>query len=106
MRKNDTCVIEIVMFYETKTKNLAKLYSVLSYVLYYVIENYVCIDYLCCHSKKLSVISSDKMFEEDSYNEFIGIGIPEVIMHLIYCHRFTKNTNSTVILVYQYCLVN
>ena len=24
------------------------------------------------------------------YNELIGIGIPEVLMNLIYCHRFMK----------------
>ena len=69
MRQNDTCVIELVMFYETKTKNPTKGYMLLSCVLYYVIEYYVCIDYLCCQSKTLSVISSDKIFEEESYNE-------------------------------------
>ena len=74
MRKNDTCVIAIVMFYETKTKNLIKLYRVLSCVFYSIIENYVCIEYLCCNSKTLSVISSNKIFEEASYNGLLGIG--------------------------------
>ena len=106
MREKDTCVIAIVILYETKTKNPTKVYRVLSCVLYSVMYNYVWIDFLCCHSKTLSVISSDKIFEEASYNDLIGIGIPEVLMNLISCHGFTKQTNSTVILAYRYCLVN
>ena len=62
MRKKDTCVIALVMFYESKTKNPIKFYRVLSFVLYYIIENYFCINYLCCQSKTLSRISSDKIF--------------------------------------------
>ena len=71
------------MFYETKTKKPTTVYRVLSCVIYSVIENYVCNNYLCCHSKKLSVISSDKIFGEASYNELLGIGIPEVLTNLI-----------------------
>ena len=65
MRKKDTCVIALVMFYDTKTKNTTNLYWVLRCVLYYVIDNYVFTDYLCCHSKTFSIISSDKIFEEE-----------------------------------------
>ena len=104
--KKDTCVIVLVIFNETKTKNPTKVYRVLSFVLYSVIENYVCIDYICCHSKKLSFISSAKIFEETSYNELLGIGIPELLMNLISCHVFMKKTNSTVILVCRYWLVD
>ena len=42
MRKKDTCVIAIVMFYYTKN-NSRKVYRVLSCVLYSVVDNYVCI---------------------------------------------------------------
>ena len=34
-----------------------------------------------------------------SYNEFIGIGIQEVLMNLLSFHEFTKKINSTVILL-------
>ena len=61
MRKKDTCVIALIMFYESK-KIPMKVYRVLSCVIYYIIENYVCIEYLCCQSKILSSISSDKIF--------------------------------------------
>ena len=106
MRKKDTCIIALVMFYENKTKNSTKVYRVLSCVLYSVIDNYVWIDYLCCHSKTLRIISSDRIFEEASYNGLLGIGIPEVLMNLISWHGFTKKKNSTVMLVCRYCLVN
>ena len=78
---------------------------VLSCVIYYVIDNYVCIDYLCFHSKTLSFIYFDKISEEASYDGLLGIGIPEVLMNLISCHEFT-NKNSTVILVRLSFLVN
>ena len=82
------------------------MYRVLSCVPYSVIENYVCIDYLCCHFKNLSVISSDKISEEASYNGLLSMGIPDLFMNLVSCHGFMEKQNSTVILVCQYCLVN
>ena len=104
--KNNTCVTVLVIFYDNRTNNTMKFYRFLSGVLYSVIENYVCNNYLCCHSKKLSVISSDKIFGEASYNELLGIGIPEVLMNLVSCHGFMKKPNSTVILVCRYSLEN
>ena len=59
-----------------KQKNTIRVYRVLSCVLYSVIDNYVFIDYICCQSKTLSRISSDKISEQASYNELLGIGIP------------------------------
>ena len=50
MRKKDTYFIVLIMFYETKTDNPIKVYMVLSFVLYSVIDNNVCIDHKCCHS--------------------------------------------------------
>ena len=68
-----------------------KVLRVLSRVLYSFIENYVCIDYLGCQYKRLSTICSDKIFSGMSYNSFLGIGIPEVLMNLISCHGFMKD---------------
>ena len=78
----------------------------LSSVLCYAIENYVFIEYLCCHYKTLSVISSDEIFEKENYNGLLGIGIPEVLRNLVSCHGFTKKADLTVILVYPSHLVN
>ena len=51
MRKKDTCFIALIMYYENKVTKPKKVYRVLSCVLYYLIDNYVCIDYLSCQSK-------------------------------------------------------
>ena len=53
---------------------------------YSFIYNYVFIDYVCFHSRTITVISSDKIFEEASYNELLDIVISEVLMNLISCH--------------------
>ena len=106
IKKKDTCVISLIMFYESKGKNPIILYRLLSCILYSFIDNYVCIDYLCCKSKTLSRIYSDRIFEQTSYNILIGIGIPEVLLNLVSCHGFAEKPNSTVILNFQYLLVN
>ena len=48
MRKKGTWVIAIIMLYDSKSKTTAKVYRVLSCLIYSLINNYVCIDYLCC----------------------------------------------------------
>ena len=48
----------------------------------------------------------DKISEEASYDELLGIGITEVSMKLISCHGFTKKKNPTVILVSRSRLLN
>ena len=76
IKTNNTCVIPLVIFYENRTKNAKKVYRVLSCIFYSVIENYVWD--LCCHYKTVSDTSSYKLFENKSYIELLGIGIPEV----------------------------
>ena len=106
MRKKDTCVIALIMFYESKSKNPIKVYRVFSCVPYSLIKKYVCIEYLCFQSKKLSSISYDRIFEHTSYNILLGIGIPEVLMNLVSFHGFMEKPNKTFILNFQCCLVN
>ena len=69
------------------------MYGVLSFVVFSLIDNYVCIDYLPCQS-----ISSNPTFEDTSFNTLLGIGIIELLLDLLSCHGFTKKPNSTVIL--------
>ena len=88
--KKNACVIALVMFYQNRTTNPKKVFRVLIFVLYSVIDNYVCIDYLCCQSKTSGVISCDKIFVNTIYNELLGIGIPEVLINVISCHGLTK----------------
>ena len=71
----------------------------LSCVVCYVIESFVCIDYLICQYEMLSVMCSDKIFDDRSYNEWIVIGITEVLMNCISCRGLMKDTNSNAILL-------
>ena len=56
--KNKTIVSAVLMFYETR-KSPKKAFNVLSCVIYNIINNYVCIDYLACESKILSELPVD-----------------------------------------------
>ena len=60
MKKKTTCVLGLVIFYETRHKNVTKYFRVLSCFIYSIIENYVYIDYLYFQSKKLSDICVDR----------------------------------------------
>ena len=46
MVKANTYVISLVMFYDNRTMNKLRLFRLLSCVVYYLIDNCVCIDYL------------------------------------------------------------
>ena len=63
VRKKNTCVMALIMFYDNNGLKPKQVYRVLSCVVYYPIYNYVCIDYLFCQSKTLSSISSQPTFE-------------------------------------------
>ena len=53
MLKKNTSVMAPIMIYKTGGKDIRKVYIVLSCVVYTIIDNYVCIDYLLCQSKTL-----------------------------------------------------
>ena len=99
MKNNNTCVLALVIFYETRHKNATKYFRVLSCVIYTIIDNYVCICYLACQSKKISVICMDRKYLEIFFNKFLGVGIPYLLVKLFFCHGFMKNINSTFILL-------
>ena len=105
LRNNNRCFMVLIMFYENNGLKPKILYRVLSCVVYYLIYNYVCIDYLLFQSKTLSSISSQKTFEQTSFNILLGIVITEMLLNLVSCHGFMKKPNSTVILNCQSRLV-
>ena len=88
MIKRGKCVIELIMFYGSKGTKPKNWYGLLSCFLYSIIENYVWIDYLSCQSKTLSSIYSNRIFEQKRFNTLLGIGIPEVLLNVVSCHRF------------------
>ena len=98
LKEKNTCVMELIIFYENNGVKPKKMYRVLSCVLYSLIENYVCIDYITCQSKTLSNIYSNRILEQTSFNILLGIVIPELLLNLLSCHGFMKKLNETVIL--------
>ena len=106
LKENNKCVMALIIVYENNGIKPKKVYRELSCVVYSLVDNYVCIDYLLFQSKTLSSISSQKTFEQTSFNILLGIGIPELLMNLVSCHGFMKKPNSTVILNCRYFLIN
>ena len=52
LSKTNTSVLALLMFYDTIGVKPNKYFRVLSCVIYTIIGNYVCIDYLACQLKK------------------------------------------------------
>ena len=76
------------MFHDTSGVKLKKYFRVLSCVVYTIIENYICIEYLGCESKQLSEIYVDYIYVEKYFNRILGIGITDLLMNLFSCHGF------------------
>ena len=51
-RKENTCILSLLMFNENIKNMISK---VLSSVVYCIMDNYACDDYLCCQQSKLRV---------------------------------------------------
>ena len=89
------------MSYGTR-KNTNKDFKVLSFVIFTIINNYVCIDYLSCESKKLSEIPvcSGGVLKHGnkSFDKILVIGIPDLVMKLLSCYAFLKKIHSFVII--------
>ena len=52
LANNNNIVLALIMLYETRADNPKKAFRLLSCVIYTIINNYVCIDYLACQYKK------------------------------------------------------
>ena len=95
-------MLALIMFYETWGDNPKESFRVLRCVIYSIIKNYVCIDYLACIKKKWSEITMGSKWSSKhgykSFDRILGIGIPYLLMNLMYCHGFLKNINYVVII--------
>ena len=81
---------------------MSNLFRVLSCVIYTIIDKYVWIDYLGHEKAKLSdlrlgVTGGYKHYDTD-YDNVLGIGIPDLLLNLLSCHGFSKNTEYVVML--------
>ena len=59
-------------------------------VVYCIINHYVCADYLCCPQTKLNV--ANKIFENTTINDISETGIIELLISIVSCHVFVKDT--------------
>ena len=77
------------------------MFKVLSCVIYTIIKNYVCIDYLGSEiflsDLRLGQGGSYKHFNK-IYDNVLGFGIPDLLMNLLSCHGFLKKNDYIVIL--------
>ena len=95
----------LILIYGNNEKDTKTVYRVLSCVVYTLIDNYVCIDYLSCQPKQICEISSNPSFKETIFNLLLGIDIPELLLNLLSCHVFMNKSNSTLIINFRSCMV-
>ena len=72
------------------------IFKVLGSIVYCIMNNDICADYLCCQQAKLQF--SDKGFETTTLNDISGIRITELLTNVISYHEFVNNKKSTFIL--------
>ena len=92
-KKDNTRVIALLIFYENRN---TVIFKVLGSVIYWIMYNYLCVDYMCSRQGLLS--SAHKVFEKTTFNDISGIGIQELLMKIMYYHGFVKDKKATVTL--------
>ena len=78
------------------------MFRVLSCVIYTIIRNYACIDYLDYEKKYISdqCLGTGGSYKHlnKKYDNVLGFGIPDLLMIFLSCHGFLKNNDSVVVL--------
>ena len=69
----------------------------MSSIVYCIMDNYVCDDYLCFLKTRLRVTITGQGFENRTYNDVSVISITELLINIISFHGFLNNMNSAVI---------
>ena len=89
------------MFFENR-KNEKKMFRVLSCVIYTIIRNCVCTDYLSSEKAKLSGlhlgVAGRYKHLGGKYDNVLSFGIPNMLFNFLSCRGFLKNNESIVIL--------
>ena len=97
--KNNVTVLSLTMFYENSD---TVIFRVLGSVVYTIIDNYICLDYMFLFQYKL--FKHDRNFE-NKLSDFSWMGIPEILMNFMSCHGFSMNQLSKFILTWRILLV-
>ena len=70
------------------------MFRVLSSVIYIIIDKYVCIDYLGSEKSKLNDLkigcTGSRKHNGMDYNNVLGIGIPDLLINLLFFLRIFK----------------
>ena len=101
--KGNTRLFTLIFFYESR-KNTK--FKVLSSIVYFIMDDIVCVDFMCFPETKIHVTCKVQGFGNRTYNAVSIIGIPEILMNIISCHGFVNNTKSAVILLCRNKLVD
>ena len=100
--KPNTRLLALVMFFGNGKNDAKKMFKVLSCVIYTILSNYVCIDYLGSEKSKLSdlrigVVGNYKHIGKQ-YDNLLGFGIPDLLLKFLSCQGFLKKNDSIVTL--------
>ena len=99
---DSTSAIALIMLYNNR-KSL--IFKVLDFVVYTLIEKYLCVDYLCLQIE-VKLLLLHRIFEDKSIYEISIVGIIEVLLHIVSCYSYNKDDNSTLILTCMIKLVS
>ena len=100
LSKHNIYVLSLIKFYGNRN---ILVYKVIGAVIYTIIDEYICLDYLDLLQEKLS--KHDNNFKDTKFDYFTVLGIPDILINIISCHGFVKSSISTVILTYHNALV-
>ena len=79
------------------------MYKIIRAIIYTIIDEYICLDYLGLLQEKLS--KHDKNFRKTKFNDLSQLGMPDILMNIISCHGFVKSSSSKLILTLRNSLV-
>ena len=72
------------------------MYKVIGLVIYTIIDEYICLDYMGLHREKLS--KDDSNFKKTKFNNLSELKIPDILINIMSCQGFLKYSLSTIIL--------
>ena len=87
LSKKNVSVLSFIMFYKNRNTFM---YKVIGALIYAIIYEYTCLDYLGLLQERYpnTMITSKK----PRFNDFYGLGIPEILMNIMSYHGFVKSS--------------
>ena len=101
MKNDNSCVLAFIVLYKN-SKSIV--YKVLGVDIYWILDNHFCIN--CLYLQKDNKPSmSYKGFEDTSYFELSGFGIPEILLNIMSCYGCVQEDPPTINLDFRSKLV-